>query len=199
MKRRDRQRRSGQAASSASTEGQTSRPSGKRAGFIDSVRRWIVPRADRSAVRSLWLWCLSGLLATGLVVAALVVGVAAFRSPVVVPGADLQFDDPAVSAAHEAACDQVRQHPRSAAAWAHLGLLLAAHDHSQPATTCLAQGRIPEATAVFRGILALEPAYAPAWTDLADCLRETDPDTAQQAAANAARYGRSRRPATISP
>lgn len=174
MKRKDRQRRSRPAASSSATEGQQSRPSGKRAGFTDLVRRWIVSRVDRSAVRSLCLWWLSGLLATGLMVAALVLGVAALRSPAVVPGADLRFDDPALSAAHEAACDQVRRHPQTASAWAHLGLLLAAHDHAAPATTCLAQATILEPAAwrwpYFQAIIEAESDLSRAVTTVGEAV-----------------------------
>lgn len=139
MKRRNKQLRSQQAAFCVSTDDQKSRPPARRTVFIDKLENWGSSLADRSAIRWPCLSRWAGFLVIGLVITALILGIKALRFPAVVPGADIQFDDAALSAAHEAACNDVRWYPQTAAAWAHLGLLLAAHDHSEPAITCLAQ------------------------------------------------------------
>jgi len=55
-------------------------------------------------------------------------------------------------------------------------------------TALAAQERLAEAATVFRAVLAVEPSYPAAWSDLARCLEPTDPAAAREARANAARY-----------
>jgi tetratricopeptide (TPR) repeat protein len=50
---------------------------------------------------------------------------------------DLTGADPAVVAVVEEAREGVRQAPRSARAWGHLGMVLLAHEYSDPAVVCL--------------------------------------------------------------
>jgi tetratricopeptide (TPR) repeat protein len=61
------------------------------------------------------------------------------RTTVEPPAVDLADTDPAVSAAVNAATEDVRRSPRSAAAWGKLGKILAAHRFLDPARRCFIQ------------------------------------------------------------
>ena len=64
----------------------------------------------------------------------------------------------------------------------------AAENHFQLGRAIALQGRRADAADVYRGLLAIEPAYGPAWLELGRCLLDTDRTAALAALASAVAY-----------